>query len=226
MQDFVEYYNANKKQYKYTVKIAANDLSADDAAKLERMLERYNIVDFKPFTKTPIQKNPLDFPNIRDTEVYITDVTLEYPATPFALLREIASGLGMSEQGVAVYGENDPRPEYSEKWLERRVNADEFKANYEPALGSLGKWGEEPAYGEKYNVDFLKSLAKVKAEREKDNIVTNDLIPAQKVDSVTASKVEFDGAGKASVLNDRWRNATTYTPKKTMTLMSKPTVEK
>lgn len=223
MQEFFEYYNANKKQYKYTIKIAQNDFTAEQAAVLERYLERYKLVDFKPFSKTPIQQNPLDFPNVKDSEVYITEVTMEYPATASNLVREIAKGVKLSENCIAVYNENDPRLDYTEQWLERVVNKDEFKENYETSLGSKEKWPEEAPYGEKYNIDFLKSLKKVGDNNE---YVTNDLIPSQKVDKVEASKVEFDGPGKDSVLNDRWRNATKYTPKKNNTLMSKPVEEK
>ena len=221
MKTFVDYYNANKKRYTYTLKIAQNDFTVESAAKLEQYLEKYNLVEFKPFKKTPIQQNPLDFPNAKNSEVYITDVVVEYPITPNALQREVSSGLGISEGFIVIYAENDPRHQYTEEWLERMTDKEKFKSEYKPKLGNLEQWGEEPAYGNEYNLEFLKSLQKVS---DKTKTMTNSLIPEQEVEKVEASKVEFDGEGVAAVLNDRHRNATEYKPRKN-TLMSKPVEE-
>lgn len=221
MKTFVDYYNANKKRYTYTLKIAQNDFSAESASKLEQYLEKYNLVDFKPFKKTPIQQSPLDFPNAKNSEVYITDVVVEYPITPNALQREVSSGLGISEGFIAVYAENDPRHQYTEEWLERMTDKDAFKDGYKTKLGNLEQWEKEPAYGSEYNLEFLKSLQKIS---DKTKTMTNDLIPDQVVDKVEASKVEFDGEGVDAVLNDRHRNATEYKPRKN-TLMSKAVEE-
>lgn len=223
MQSFADHYHASKKQFKYTIKIAHNDLSADNASVLESYLDRYELVEFKAFTKTPIQESPLDFPNVRDSEVYITDITVEYPITADALRRDVSSSLQINEQNIAIYSENDPRRQYQEQWTERFINHSDFKENYETKLGNPEKWEVEPAYGTEYNTDFLKSLESVE---EQTGTVTNDLIPDAKSDNVKASKVEFDGEGTDAVLNDRWRNATEYSPRKTNTLMSKGGEEK
>lgn len=217
MQQFVDYYNANKKQYKYTIKIAQNDLSANDASTLEQYLERYNLLEFSPFRKTPIQQNPIDFPNVRDCEVYINDIIVEYPITPNALHREVSSAMGINEQSIAIYSENDPRKQYEEEWLERVVGNEEFKSKYKSKLGSPENWEVEPAYGEEYNNEFLKSLTSADDKTEE---VNNALSPKEKRDSEKAKPAEFDGEGTAAVLNDRWRNATEYSPRKN-TLMSK-----
>jgi hypothetical protein len=223
MQKFVDYYNANKKQFKYTIKIAHNDLSADDASVLEQYLERYNLVEFRPFSKTPIQQSPIDFPNVRDVEVYITDIKVEYPITPDAMHREISSSMGINEQNIAVYSEHDPRKQYEKDWLERVVGNKEYKENYKTRLGNPENWEVEPDYGKDYNQDFLKSLESISDENGE---VNNELSPAEKRDSVKASEVEFDGEGTDAVLNDRWRNATEYSPRKNNTLMSKAVEEK
>jgi hypothetical protein len=223
MPQFVDYYNANKKQFKYTIKIAQNDLSADNASVLEQYLERYNLVEFRPFTKTPIQQNPIDFPNVRDSEVYITDIVVEYPITPNALHREVSSAMGINEQSIAIYSENDPRKQYEKEWLERVVGNKEYKENYKTRLGNTENWEEEPEYGQKYNENFLKSL---KGTEDITDEVINDLSPSAKRDSASASVVEFDGEGTDAVLNDRWRNATDYSPRKSNTLMSTPVEEK
>lgn len=221
MLDFLHYYTKNKPQYKYTVKLAVNDLGVEDAMLLERYLERYKLIDLKPFTKTPLQSNPLDFPNIRDSEVYITEITSEYPATPFAIQCEIAACLKLAEQCVVVYSENDPRKDYAVEWLERMVNNDEFKENYKPFLGKPMEEEVAPPYGIVGDKDFLKKLNKTEVTAH-----TNDLIPAQKIEKPEGEKIDYTDDKSDAVLNDRWRNATSYIPKKHVTMMSKPSSEK
>ena len=224
METFVDYYNAAKKDYKYTIKLAKNDLTEDEVGRLEKQLQRYNLKSMSAMKKTPIQQEPLDFPNVRDCEVNITDVVLEYPITPDALLREVADGVHMDEGAVAIYAENDPRHQYIDEWNERMVDNEEYFSKYKPRLGNPENWEPEPDYGDTYNTSFLKSLDTVKKDRQRRfTTETNDLIPDQVTDKETVTGDEKAPVYNDSVLNDRYRDAENYSPEKGKnTLMSKP----
>jgi hypothetical protein len=222
VEKFVDLYNSKKKNYEYKIKIALNDLQADSASKLEAYLEKYCVVSFKPFKKTPIQRTPLDFPNVKDTEVYITDVALEYPITPIAFQRELCAHLGISEQNVAVFTLADPRIKDEEDYNQRITDKDTFKKEYVSVIGNPEKWEEEPAYGKDYNDNFLKNL---KSVNDITNTVINNLSPAQKLDAGTASKVEYEAQDKDAVLNDKGRNALDYVPRKYTMMTANDKVE-
>lgn len=223
MDTFVDYYNASKKDFQFTIKMADNDVPDEVMEKLKTYLERYNLKSMSPVKKTPIQKSPLDFPNLRNCEVYITEIVLEYPITPDALLREVSQVTSLSEQSVAIYTENDPRRQYEVEWNERMVDNDKFVADYEPKLGNPEKWDTEPAYGEEYNTPFLKSLSD--QDFTKQETVTNDLIPDSKFDKETVQGEEKGKVNSDPVLTDLHRNKNAPVQKSKNTLMSKPAKE-
>lgn len=223
MSTFVDYYNASKKVFVYTIKLAENDVNKDTLDKLKEHLARYNLKSMTPVKKTPIQRNPLDFPNIRDCEVYITDVVLEYPITPDALQREVSQVTKISEQAVAIYSENDPRKQYEIEWNERIVDHSKFVDNYTPKLGNPEKWETEPDYGEKYNTLFLKSLQDTDLIGKDTEEVTNSLVPPAKVDTVTVTGEEQGSVNDESILKDLIRNKNiNQVPKDKNTMMSTP----
>lgn len=225
MESFVDYYNAAKQEYKYTIKLAHNDFA--NAELLERALQRYNLKSMSTLKKTPIQLEPIDFPNVRCSEVYITEVVLEYPITPDALLREVADGVELDEGAVAVYAENDPRTQYVEEWNERMVDNKEYFDKYEPRLGNPEKWDTEPAYGEEYNKDFLSSLKTTQEARTSPAFQESDLVPSTPtLDKVSVTGDEKSPVNNDAVLNDRYRDAGEYTPEKGKnTMMSTPSKE-
>lgn len=76
------------------------------------MLERFSVSGFKKSGKTPIQELPLDFPTLRNTEVNIYEVTLDYPTTPQELTEYISSNMGISAQRLVVRNPNEPGEQY------------------------------------------------------------------------------------------------------------------
>ena len=223
METFAEYYNAAKKEFKYTIKLASNAPSEDTIGKIEATLQKYNLKSMSAVKKTPIQLEPIDFPNIRSSEVHIVDVVLEYPVTPDALLRKVAEAAEVSEQAVAVYAENDARHQYVDEWNERMTNNDEFRDNYKTKLDNPEDWEPEPDYGEKYNTSFLKTLKKVQDDSTISGYVDGT---GGTTDDVTVTGDETSNINNDAVLKDRWRDAGENTPKKGKnTMMSKPSKE-
>lgn len=147
---------------------------------IERVLQKYVLLDITKPVKTIMQKHPLDFQDIQNAEVWIVDITCGLPVSAYVLKRELQLALNISENFVVVRGENDPLEtetarlnalndiddEAHEKGLKpaARLSTDsEYDVDEQGIL-------EEPVYGNDYNSKFLETLAKVAAERQRYGI--------------------------------------------------------
>lgn len=81
MKSLTDYLLETKKQYVYRVKIAG-DLDADALSNFKESLSKFDMTNCTEPKKTPITKNPLGFPDLENQELYIFDITLNYPANP------------------------------------------------------------------------------------------------------------------------------------------------
>lgn len=189
---FTSYVAETKTDYKYVLKFAVNEMDDHCVDILEACLTKYELKSASAFRKTPIQESPLDFPNVKNTPVFICDITLGYPASLDFLRIYICNNLGIAPALLAVYSECDPRQIETDLYIDR--SSPEYRQKYKTRLGS--DYGEvngadEQLYGDKYNTDFLKELEKVRKERELV-YATNSLIPAEKTDHSTLPK-GYDG---------------------------------
>lgn len=160
MKTFKEYLTESVKKYDFKIKVAS-DCGADQEAKLKGILERFGVTAFKKAGKTPIQELPMDFPTLRNEEVHIYEVTLDYPTTPHELTNFITAGMKLSEQRVVVRNPNEPSEEYQIP-AEKRDGALLTDGDYKEATNAK----HEDYYGEKYNTKFLQGInAELKALR-------------------------------------------------------------
>ena len=79
MGDFTKYLAESHKQYDYRIKIAG-DIDKDFATKLETGLQKFEVAKLSAGKSTPIQETPLDFPQFKNTNVTIFELTTNYPA--------------------------------------------------------------------------------------------------------------------------------------------------
>jgi hypothetical protein len=184
-KSFATYVAEVKTEYKYVLKFAVNEMTDDMVDTLEASLKKYDLKKASSFRKTPIQESPLDFPNIKNTAVFICDLTLGYPGSLDFLRTYVCNNLGISPSQLAVYSENDPRQIETDLYLDR--NSPEYKKSYKARLGSEPDDAEDVPYGAAYNTEFLKALDKVTKERN-ITIVTNALSPAASTDHSTLTK--------------------------------------
>lgn len=189
-KSFVNYVAENKTEYKYVLKFAVNEMTDVMIDQLEAGLAKYDVKTASSFRKTPIQESPLDFPNVKNTAVFICDLTLGYPGSLDFLRTYICNCMGISPACLAVYSENDPRQIETDLYLDR--NSEEYKKKYQTRLGSdPEETGDKSLYGDGHNVSFLKELEKVRKERETVT-VENPLSPKQTTDHSTLPK-GYDG---------------------------------
>lgn len=189
-KSFINYVAETKTEYKYVLKFAVNEMTDVMIDQLEAGLAKYDVKSASAFRKTPIQESPLDFPNVKNTAVFICDITLGYPGSLDFLRTYICNCMGISPACLAVYSENDPRQIETDLYLDR--NSEEYKKKYKTRLGSDPEdTGDKSLYGETYNVSFLKELEKVRKERETVT-VENPLSPKETTDHSTLPK-GYDG---------------------------------
>lgn len=176
IKSFTDYLNDSEREYHYRIKTAA-PLEDIDLEFLERVLSKYVLKDITKPIKTILQKHPLDFPDIRNTEIWIVDVVTHLPASAYVLQQEIKLALKLPEKYVVVRSENDPLEIYTQ---EMEANAEIEAAAMEKGLKKAARLStnrhydedervelENPAYGNEYNKKFLETLAQVAADREK-----------------------------------------------------------
>lgn len=167
------------KEYGYRIKIAA-DCGADHMDRLEKILQKYDLVSASPWKRTPIQENPMEFVRAKGvkfvSEVCSTDIILKYPINEKILEVYLAANMGFDFDRVLTYAVKEPRrlesdnaaerTEYNKDRQEDMEEArlmDEDQAHYEMQNEELDE--DLSLYGEEYNKKFLDMLAKVKAEK-------------------------------------------------------------
>ena len=104
----------SKKTYPFKIGIvgAPKDI---DVAQLETALQKFVVEKMSAGKKTPIQKRPLDFPALENTEVTYFDVELGYPTTAYGLQQYIKNCCGIQESHLIVRNPNEPQEEYQEE---------------------------------------------------------------------------------------------------------------
>jgi hypothetical protein len=155
MKNFKEYLSESTKRYDFKVKIAG-EMTTEQEDAMKRALGRFTTADTLSSikkTKTPIQAVPLDFPQVKNCEVNIYEVTLDYPTTPQELTEYLTTELGVSRQNLVVRRPGEPSEEYQTQ-IEPREGALLDDPDYKEA----GSPKFEDYYGDKYNSGFVKEL--------------------------------------------------------------------
>lgn len=163
MKNFKDYLqeSAQTRKHEFRVKVAG-DFTKEQETKMKSMLERFQVSGFKKVGVTPIQETPLDFPQIKNCEVSIFEVTLDYPATQYELTEYLSAGLEVSKQRLVVRRPGEPSEEYQQE-TEKREGALLDDPDYKEA----GSPKFEDYFGDKYNSGFVKELNELlKLERK------------------------------------------------------------
>lgn len=183
MKTFKEYLAESKRVYSFKVKVAG-ELPEGFEKKLKSRLERVGVVTFENLGATPIQKLPLDFPEMRNVEVTVFEVVCEYPITAPEIVNEVKS-LGVEEKMFRVRGSSEPS-EIDQITAGELVN--------DKGLLQDGTYSEttptkhKDVFGDDYNKNFLKDLAKAVKERRKEGSgMTEYKLPKAKQDKAGAA---------------------------------------
>jgi len=198
MKNFKEYLSESLTAQKHDFRVkVAGDFTAEQETKLKTMMERFKVDSFKKVKTTPVQSLPLDFPQVRNCEVHIYEVTVDYPTTQFELTEYLSTGLGVNKQNLAVVRPHEPSEQYQTPMEERQgalLNDPEYKEAGSPQF--------EDYYGDKYNTGFVKEL--------------NDILKLQR--KARGEEIPTEGAAKYNVDTPYNNNSpiqqTDYDPRK------------
>jgi hypothetical protein len=195
MKSFTEYLTESKKQYDFRIKIAG-EMSTEKEDTMKRLLGRFTnentLTGFKK-SKTPIQAVPLDFPQVKNCEVNIYEVTLDFPTTQFELTEYLATELGIGKHNLVVRRPGEPSEEYQMP-AEKREGALLLDPDYKEA----GSPQFEDYYGDKYNTGFVKELNDIlKLQRkERGEEIPTEGAAKYNTDAEPNNKSLFGGKGK------------------------------
>jgi hypothetical protein len=182
MKTFKDYLAESKKVYPFKIKVAG-ELPEGFEAKLKQQLDSCGVMTFENQGSTPIQKFPLDFPEMTNQEVTIFEVVCSYPITAPEIVNHIKS-LGLSETCFRVRNSGDA------------VEIEQAVVDMEPsgeALLNDSQYKEttnakhKEYFGNEFNNSFLKDLAKAAKERKKSGVNSEYKLAKSKQDKTGTS---------------------------------------
>lgn len=167
MKSFKEYLAESKKVYNFKVKVAG-ELPEGFLDGLKNVLDRYSIVTLEQIAKTPIQKLPLDFPEMENAEVTVFEVITEYPLTP-PEVEKYLNELGLSSSRVRVRGSAEPT-EIDQIEQQARLEDDKDRGALlnDSEYTEASEIDHKDYYGEEFTTSFLQDLMKAQKERIKE----------------------------------------------------------
>lgn len=145
---FKDYILTASRQYDYTLKFAF-PLTEENIGTIERVSQKYGLVNITVPKKLPIQRNPLDFKNVENAEVFIVTILTNYPAPTEIFHQELRQALGVAEKLVVVRTKNDPYELEADKI--NAIRDEEKDGTYKVRLLS-------PHYEESPNTDVADAL--------------------------------------------------------------------
>jgi len=170
MKQFKDYLSESKKQFDFRVKIAGQFTTEQESA-MKSLLSKFAVSGFKKTATTPIQALPLDFPQVKNCEVNIYEVLLDYPTTQQELTEYLTTSLGVNKQNLVVRRPGEPSEEY-QTITEPREGALLDDPDYKEA----GSPQFEDYYGDKYNTGFVKELNDILKLQRKER---GEVIPTE-----------------------------------------------
>jgi hypothetical protein len=160
MKTLQQYLTESKKEYKFRIKYAGT-LEDQHIDRIEMVLGKYSVTDMSKPKTTPIQEHPMDFQTLKNSEVSMIDVTVNYPCTSAILRNELAEYAGLSGSHLVVINAEHPEE------IAREEAANAKEKEYEPLLDSdYEDSKDDPTFGDKYNENMLKELERGTPEVE------------------------------------------------------------
>jgi hypothetical protein len=182
MKSFKDYLIESKQTYDFKIKIAG-ECAADCGKHIKHALSMYDAT-CSAGNRSPIQESHIDFPEHKNCEVTVFEVSLNYPATSEQIRACVAEHLKKTESSIKV---RNPEEE-----AEAVLN----HANDEPTGESLlekplEEVDGQSVVGDKHTMSLLKELGKNK--RVLDQVKgTNDKILAKKAPSEKTAAAKVD----------------------------------
>jgi len=154
MKSFKEYLTESKKVYEFKVKIAG-ECPDDCVEQIKASLAQFHVASVSSGKRTPIQERHSEFPEHKNVNMTVFDVTTHYPANSPQVHNLIASGLGMAANSIKV-----------KTMAEEKEHAINHAHDVKTGQALVGK-PQDPSdhsdlVDEKHKMNFLQELSKEK----------------------------------------------------------------
>ena len=166
MKSFKQYLTENKKVYSFKIKIAG-EIPEGFLDELKNTLEKYEIVNLQEINKTPIQKLPLDFPEIENSEVTTYEIITEYPITAPELEKQVVT-LGVGANRMKIRGSGEPSEIRQIEMEIETEETDKIALLNDSEYSEVSEIDHKDYFGEENKNSFLQDLAKAQQERLKE----------------------------------------------------------
>ena len=124
MKNFINYLTEIQKTYEFKIKLANIDPS-EYMDQLENALDAYGLESLSKAKRIPIETTCIDFPNIKNCQLYIMDVVLTYPVTSDQLSAIISDRVQLPFSQIVVVPKN--HPEEIRRWDEENSDIKKFE---------------------------------------------------------------------------------------------------
>ena len=195
MKTLKEYLIESKKVYSFKIKVAG-DIVEGFEDQLKSRLDRCRVISFEKQSTTPVQKVPLDFPTLTNTEVTVYEAILEYPITSGEIAEDIKK-IGLEEKFFRVRGSGEPT-EVEQIEMHNEKSGEAFLQD--PGYTETENADHKEYFGAEFNTEFLKDLAAAAKEREAELGKNQSLDPNV---LGTLGKVESDKSGISSPVGSK-----------------------
>jgi hypothetical protein len=161
-----DYLLLTEKEYNYRLKFAV-ELQEEQLNKLERFLQKYDLLDVASVHKSMIQKNPMDFPNLDIGEVYIIDIVTRLPISTEILVQEMSKVMKIHVDLIRVRDEHSPYEQYTNQKLEYEDT--EYQSKLEDPDYKDAPKMDRNLYGDAYNKEMIDTIIDAQGREPTEN---------------------------------------------------------
>jgi hypothetical protein len=165
MKNFLNYLAESHKTYEFRIKVANVDVT-ENMDRLESALNAYGLDSISKPKRLPLKESDIDFPSMKNCQLYLIDAVLTYPCNNDQLRAIIAERAGIPQANIVVVPKNHPE----EIWRWNEDGTSDLK-EYVKGEAVLDKplpeaSAEQKAAGEAYAnaTSILKELSEVKLD--------------------------------------------------------------
>jgi len=198
MKSFKDYLTESKKPYEFKVKIAG-EIPADFATNLKVALSKFRVESISKAKRTPIQESPIDFPNVKFTEVTVFDLAINYPSNSVIVHEAIVNLLGCESTHVVVrtIGE-EAETALNTEHLRKLETMTDKEASEALLNQPYAPQNHQDLVGEEHKLNFLKELGADKHGLKEYTGVNDQLFhrtPTEKTQGEQSAVTDKSGMG-------------------------------
>jgi hypothetical protein len=169
MKSFKDYLTESKKVYKFKIKVGGS-CPKNCAEQIKAALAQFQVESCGAGKSVPIQEHHAEFPEHKNIEMTIFEVTTCYPATSLQIRNKVAEALNIAHSLVKVKTPADEK--------EHAINHAHDNPTGEALLGKPYESSNNSSmYGEQYVMNFLKELSKDKKTGHEVEGSNSELFP-------------------------------------------------